>query len=264
MAKKQRKTIEEIRQDIKETESKLLEENFQFEKLDFFSESEKDCFFQCTFLERIRSRNSFPYDVAKVLHEEMVKEEERDIEEVQKDIGLHDEFLKQKRAEYEAACDELKRAKRKKEQAHKNLIAAESVHGKYILRKERKDNILNAMKEELNEMLLTLIVHPSANFERVAISQMAKIIVTEYDADIFQALIPDKIVKECEMENLIISIPFGIKEKYEHNQKTLKSIIAFCNLVANVRMEEENQENIKVIYSNKDIAEILRFNGLEV
>lgn len=262
MAKKQRKTIEEIRQDIKETESKLLEENVQFEKIRQLSEAEKDCFFRCAFLERIRSRNSFPYDVAKVLHEEMVKEEERDIEEVQKDIGLHDEFLNQKRAEYDAACAELERAKRKKEQANKNLIAAEAVHGKYILRKERKDNFLNAMKEELNEMQLTLIVHQSANFERVAISQMAKIIVTEYDADIFQGLIPDKVVKECEMENLIISVPFGLEKKYE--PKTLKSIIAFCNLVANVKMKEEDQSKIKVIYSNKDIAEILRFNGLEV
>lgn len=192
----------------------------------------------------------------------MVKEEECDIEKIQNDINIHDEFLKQKRSEYVNACDELERAKRKAEQAHKNLITAEAVHGKMLLKKEKRDVKLNEMKECFEELTSTLLIHPSANFERVAISQMSKIIVTEYDADIFRGLIPDKVVKECEMENLIISVPFGLEKKYE--PKTLKSIITFCNLVANVKMKEADQSKIKVIYSNPDIAEILRFNGLEV
>lgn len=262
MAKDRKKTIGKIRDDIEEKELEFFKKNFYFEKLRQFSEMERDYFFRCAFLERIESRNSFPYDVAKILHEEMIKEEKSDIEEVQKDINIHDEFLKQKRSEYENATDELERAKRKVEQAHKNLTAAESVHGKFLLRKEKKEKELKEMKKSYKELTLTLLIHSSANFERVAISQMSKIIVTEYDADILQGLVPDKVVKECEMENLIISIPFGLERKYD--SETLKGIIAFCNLVANVKMKEEDQSKIKVIYSNQDIAEILRFNGLEV
>ena len=86
-------------------------------------------------------------------------------------------------------------------------------------------------------------------------------IITQTDKKMLNQLLPDEIFDPKKAENFIQILPRGFEERYD--EKKRESILDFCNLVINVKLLAEEDQKVVVLFSNKDIAEILRLNGIE-
>lgn len=111
----------------------------------------------------------------------------------------------------------------------------------------------------------TILLHWSATRKQVLAHANGKIVSTNRNKKILEeaGIIVDEIFKPAESEHLITMIPAGMEDKYQPLE--WQSIIDYCEMAANFKMAAElgEEENIVLLYSNPDIIEILKANGLE-
>ena len=117
-------------------------------------------------------------------------------------------------------------------------------------------------KEELSKNINTVVlVHPTCSLKDLIYYDFSEIYVTKLDRRIFRRILPDKVWELS--EDKLITLPEYysdyLKEHYESSAE--RSIIAYCEMVAHVKMEMDDV-NIVLLFNNEDIHKILEWNGL--
>lgn len=210
---------------------------------------------------RMEFRKRYDYDFCKQLQIEIIKELGEDCEDLNKDIKKHNAFLEVKQEECDEAEKALKKARKEFEVAKERLAAAKQYHEQLESKLEKTSKILLIRKEQLEEMQKVTLVHATASLRQLYENQFSRLVITNYDENVLEGVIPDVVIEAEKMEQLITQTPIDFDERYCEDAK--KSIMAYCNLVANAQMLKEDGIPINLLFSNKDIAEILRLNGLD-
>ena len=258
MAKKIRKENKKMKKSI----IKSVEPEVSFESLSNFSSREdqeriiKDIFeVRYCMLERY-SRETIR-DLQKYEIERLEKEKKRATnliqknQETQEDMLQKIEFARKKQAEIRKVIGDLQKLYRDIENENKEIE-------KDIKKLNTDIEKYSSFTEEVNTILL---IHPTANLTEAAKYPMAKMFVTRQDKKILSALKPDVVFDVSKETALITDLPWDFKGKYEISAE--KSILAYCEMVANVKMSEDTSDaNIIVLFNNEDIDEILRLNGV--
>lgn len=209
---------------------------------------------------RTRARKGYNYKEWLNVQQEGMEEFLSEKEALQEDLNKHEFFVDVKEEEHKKAIKELEEARKKVDKAKKILEEAKKYHKEL----EKKLTDMSEKERNLQKMLkqgeLLTLVHRSASNTGIAEYQMSIIIINKCDQVELELLMPDVVVKANELEHLIDILPYDFKEKYNTGEQN--SIIKYCELVANVKMAVDDDRKVKLLYSNSDIAQILKLNGI--
>lgn len=230
-----------------------------FKKL---TESERSMTAQVIFEARVNLWQKIP-DIEGIIAIKQLLVRERRGEAVAAKVELeeHTKFLQQVQEKYEEAEEELKAARRKLDKKKANFLDAKRFNENLRKKYEDADKNLEAEEKSLEKMQVIALVHSSATLKQVHKYQLSKIIVTKDDEKLLEEIIPDRIFNPEKADNFIYKLPIGFKERY--NEEEMTEIISFCNMVINIKLAMDEGQKVVPLFSNKDIAEILRLNGLE-
>lgn len=193
-----------------------------------------------------------------------IEEAEEKYLNAEADVREHNHFLEEKKNECLVAENEVKKAKEKLEKAKKVLHAAEQFHLQLERKLEDAKKECAFRKDVLEQMKVTALVHSTASLKQIHEYHLADIVVTKSEEHLLEYLEPDEVFIAKNAEHFVEHLPRGFEEKYD--KSTRQAIIDYCELVINFKMAEDTEHTgIKIVslFGNKDIAEILRLNGLE-
>ena len=250
---------------IKKSQQKSKEEvsKIQFGDMENMGLRERRELIKIVFKERIFLRKKFFQDAWKILQNNIIEETRWKRQKLEADIKKHEEFIEDKQSEYNEAKEEYEKSLAKLNKAREKLLAAKDYHKKLEENFDSANNELNVQQKIRADMDKIILLHPTASLIQVHRYQVAKIIVNDCDAEIFEGLMPDEVCDTNRLEHLINIFPANFEKKYVESAR--ESIIKYCELVANVIVCKEN-ENVQIIalFNNDDIAKILKLNGLDL
>lgn len=191
-----------------------------------------------------------------------IRIEQIEIEKEAKESDLieHDNFIAKKKKEVEDAQKEFDEAKRKLDEAKKRLSSANNYHGGLQEQVSKCNSILEIEQKNLELMHYIALVHPTASLKKLHEVQVAKFIVTKNDFEFLKSIYPDEVFDPDKAERFVEILPNDLKRKYTENQ--VQSIIDYCEMAINFKMLAEPEQEILLLFSNEDIAKILKSNGL--
>lgn len=195
------------------------------------------------------------------LQEEVVRLAEQMVDSIKYDLEEHTEFLNKKEREYLAAKDEFEKAKANLVKAKDIIMATKSFHHLLQNKLETAENNRKKDKETLDQLQVMALVHSSVSLKQLQKYQLTKIVITETDNIWLSCIMPDIVFQAEKVDNFIEFLPKDFETKYD--EETRKNILDFCNLVINVKLVATEEQKIVVLFANKDIAEILKLNGME-
>ncbi len=248
---------------FKEIEDQLEEvlTNAHLDDFRKISESERELIAGTTIETRVNLRNKIPDQESMVAIQHFVIHEVKGlITTTEVELEEHAKVLEKKQGEYNLAEQELEKAKERMEKAKSILKNEEELHTSLEreLEKNRKD--LEKAKKSLAAMQVIAVVHSTASLKQVNKYQLALMIVLRDEAKLLESIKPDEVFEPEAVENFIQVLPRGFEK---HDEKTRKNLIDFCNLVINIKMVAPEDQKVVALFSNQEIAEILRLNGLE-
>lgn len=182
------------------------------------------------------------------------------------EIEMQGKLLAINKIEVKEAEAHLKLAQQQFAESKRSLKEIEQQ--KADLEDQKKENQYKFRKFQCleKEFASVVLVHRTATTKQIISQVNGHIVSTRRDAGNLEerGVVIDEIFNPKKGEHLITYIPEGISERYETLE--WKSIIDFCEMVANYKMSAEKgkENNIIILYSNFDIAEILKANGLTV
>ena len=190
----------------------------------------------------------------------------RTIERLNTELEMQEKLIRIGEAEVKDSETKLKEAERKLRSCQ-NALQELCIEDEQI--KKEKQTVcekLDYFKKLEIQFSRIVLLHISATTKQIVANLNGTIVTTKKDAAMLKnkGIVIDETFRLSNAEHLITIVPEGIKDKYDPLK--WKSIIEFCEMVANFKMraEPEEEEKIVILYSNWDIAEILKANGLEV
>ena len=212
---------------------------------------------------RRTAREMFDYQTWNEIHKSTLNEIKFKENLINGEIALHDVFMESKNDELSIAMQELERAKKNVAIIEMSLAEAKKFHKKLEAEKSEMA-IARDIIQKLNARISKItLIHESAKDMKKTVNdyQLSIMVVNECDFNGYiKDINPDIIVKSTELVDLCVHVPYDFEEKYDEEQR--KSIRNYCNLVANVAMKVDDYTRIKLLFSNKDIATILKMNGI--
>lgn len=261
MSRKIRKTTEATEEQVKE---EALKEQLRILQYGI----EPDLVSDLAWSARKKLLQIFPtHKERMVVMNHIVQEQEKEMGEMKVDLGEHTNFLEKKEEEKKVADEEFERARRKQEKANSVLYAARRYHANLEDQIKKREKDLKGEKDCLEQMEEIVLVHSTASLKQIKKHQLGIIFITKSEEDLLGELLPDEVVEFDLDSNFVEHLPRDFEKKYD--EKTRKGIIEYCNLVINAKLAgdeiggEEFSSKIIPLYSNVDIAEILRINGLD-
>lgn len=226
------------------------------------TEMGRDVLINSILLKRIDLRKEIPSieDVID-LQEKLVSIDEQIVDAMKNELEKHTVFLNKKEREHLAAKEEFKKAKERLIKAEEIIMETNDFHNLLQNKLETAENNREKDKETLDQMQVMALVHLSASLKQLQKYQLAKIAVTEADNIYLCGIMPDIVFQAEKVDNFIEFLPKDFETRYD--EETRKSILDFCNLVINVKLATPEEQKIVVLFANKDIAEILKLNGME-
>ncbi len=201
----------------------------------------------------------FSTNIAFQMQEERIKLMKSDLEEANSRLEYLFLQVKEKEEELEDFCKKHQKALEKEQ---RQFMKASKVHSKSENNfRELEKELMNA-KEVYEKMQRNiLLVHRTVSRGQLA-NQYGKVVVTKADFQTFtfSDVQVNAVFEEKDSEDFITNLPYYFYSKY--NGEEQKSIIDFCEMVIYFTMQEDEKEVVP-IFSNKDIVEILRMNGME-
>lgn len=171
----------------------------------------------------------------------------------------HQKFVDEKKRDYSEKMSELEKVKKKVAVAEKNLTAAKNWHEHLQEMTDSAKKKADSARKFLQEIQTIVLVHSSASWKQMNQYQFGKIYIVKAERKLLSCLLPDEIFFNDKEENFITKFPWDFEEKYQGKEK--EAIIEYCNMVITIKLITD--ENVVALFGNKDIAEILRLNGLE-
>lgn len=183
---------------------------------------------------------------------------------IKKEQELQTHLIKIGEAEVKDAEKRLRAAQRKLRSCKKSLQELQNEDEQLIQKFHQLKEKLNNVQKLQRQFSSTVLIHSSANTLQVVTNIYGKIVTTKRDSALLKeaGLVIDETFSSAQRENLITYIPEGIKDKYD--PLPWKSVIDFCEMAAYYKISAKPAEEEKVVllYSNWDIAKILKANGL--
>ena len=210
---------------------------------------------------RIELREMISYEMILEFQKFMILDVEAEALAARVELEEHNAFLENKQQECKEVEEKFMQAKRDLEKQKMALAAAKKFNQELEYRLKEKQKKCKEAKQDLNIMQEIVLVHASASYKQIYKNQLGKMIITQTDKKMLNQLLPDEIFDPKKAENFIQILPRGFEERYD--EKKRESILDFCNLVINVKLLAEEDQKVVVLFSNKDIPEILRLNGIE-
>lgn len=210
----------------------------------------------------IREMNSYQEEIK--MNQEGIEELEQQVAENESELQKHDEFMKKRENELETAKMELESAKRKVNTLERSLSEAKKFHNNLETEKNDIQLLIEKQKKFGERLSRIVILHKTSEKIKRKINnyQLGIMVVNSCDNNgyIKDVVKPDIIVKQKDVIDFSIQVPYDFEEKY--NEKEKESIIKYCNLVINVISHVDDYSRIKLLYCNEDIAKILEMNGV--
>lgn len=194
---------------------------------------------------------------------------ESDLVEKEKWLKCLSETAAKKKEDLSEVKKELEEAKKPLEEAKTKLQKEEKILNKARCDTENLSNRLADAKKTYDSMNRIVLVHKSATLSQIAIHKYESIFVTEPDStDFFELnkkmdnlICVNGIFEEKDVEGFVTKLPYYFYTKYNRDEQ--KSLLIFCEMVIYFKMAEDRNE-VNIVFSNKDILEILRMNGLDL
>lgn len=190
-------------------------------------------------------------DIELEMQQKLLKIEEAKVEDQKKIVKEIEKQLQEARQKLQEDEQSLRAYRKEEELAEAKRCAAGSQ--------------LAEFKRMQIEFSRTILLHRVAKQRQVLAHTNGKIVSTNRDKKPLEevGIMIDETFSPSKAEHLIEYIPTNMKEKYEPSD--WRSIIDYCEMVANFKMAAKSGEenSIILLYLNPDIAEILKANGLE-